>query len=72
VRERNGIVIAKPAEGHLHVQTYGMRARLATVIASVVVCIGMTTQQHEPSWVIVDDVSASDENLWPTADEGVA
>jgi hypothetical protein len=31
VRERNGIVIAKPAEGHLHVQTYGMRARLATV-----------------------------------------
>jgi hypothetical protein len=49
-----------------------MRARLATVIASVVVCIGMTTQQREPSWVIVDDVSASDENLWPTADEGVA
>ena len=70
MRERNGIVIAKPAEGHLHVQTYGMRARLATAIASVVARIGMT-QQHEPSWVIVDDVPASDEHLWPTADEGV-
>jgi hypothetical protein len=46
VRERNGIVIAKPPEGHLHVQTYGMRARLATVIARMIVSTGMSNNAN--------------------------